>query len=420
MQEDIMSAYIVDRETISLLVTAGIQWDVATGDPTTLGQMLWDENIASVAYRYGEDLSIPYNTANLPGPVDEDCLYDHVPTDTSIDAEAVSDACRCYAYQSCEHPTWETSDACQYTTLLRQMADTKTTEQRQAQEAIDRQARIERMEQAEIERAAFDADFEARRPAWAKAVIVAEYEEDMSEIQSDYFASRTTKRLILAWSKHTRDLFSEMRKAAALAEETQHLGPGMGQFTPRVMLDLETPIKGRGYCYYHDGQASPWHRDLDNDAHGNYLTFTTRKEAEEHIKTAGDPERMNMEGQTVSFKWVIVETEIEHREKWSMGNGYYLAAQGRYRGWQVSKRNLSWSSSLYPAEWRIQEGTTTPLPIPDVKPRIRKGTKPGYIEIEFSTKPSLDQRQALKAQGFRWSKASKRWYGKAEAIGYAL
>lgn len=57
----------------------------------------------------------------------------------------------------------------------------------------------------------------------AKAMIVAELHEDMSDSQSDYFASRKVKILILALSDHTRDVFSEMRKAAANAPETAHL-----------------------------------------------------------------------------------------------------------------------------------------------------------------------------------------------------
>lgn len=99
------------------------------------------------------------------------------------------------------------------------------------------------------------------RPQWAKAVIVAELQKDESDSMTDYFASKTVKTLVLAWSKHTRDLFPEMRKAAKRA-----------------------PI--------------------------------------------------------LPTEWV------EHREKYSMGKGYYLG-EGRssYSGWHIRKLNLGYSTS---------------------------------------------------------------------------
>lgn len=60
-------------------------------------------------------------------------------------------------------------------------------------------------------------------PADAKAVIVAEYMQDHSDSQTDYFASRSTATIILAFSTHTRDLFPEMRKAAKNHASTAHL-----------------------------------------------------------------------------------------------------------------------------------------------------------------------------------------------------
>lgn len=60
-------------------------------------------------------------------------------------------------------------------------------------------------------------------PAWAKAVIIAELEEDQSDIMTDYFGSRTVRTVALAWSKHERDLFPELRKAAATFDPTAFL-----------------------------------------------------------------------------------------------------------------------------------------------------------------------------------------------------
>ncbi|WP_207923252.1 LPD25 domain-containing protein [Marinomonas flavescens] len=53
-------------------------------------------------------------------------------------------------------------------------------------------------------------------PQWAKSVIIAthtEYDEINSDPYADYYRSKTTRTIILAWSKHTRMLFSELRKA---------------------------------------------------------------------------------------------------------------------------------------------------------------------------------------------------------------
>ena len=53
-------------------------------------------------------------------------------------------------------------------------------------------------------------------PSWANAVIIAtftEHDEVASDPYSDYYQSKTTRTIILAWSKHTRMLFPELRKA---------------------------------------------------------------------------------------------------------------------------------------------------------------------------------------------------------------
>lgn len=100
---------------------------------------------------------------------------------------------------------------------------------------------------------------DANKPNGAKAVIVAELHVDESDSQMDYYGSRITTRKLLAWSKHTRDLFPEMRKAAAVFAGTSGLA--------------------------------------------------------------------------------IAGPDAEHREKYSMGGGYYLG-HSRYSGWIVKKWKL--------------------------------------------------------------------------------
>ena len=62
-------------------------------------------------------------------------------------------------------------------------------------------------------------------PEDAKGVIVAYFTSmsDHSDPYTDYYESKTDRVIVLAWSKHTRHLFSEMRKAAKNHEDTKHL-----------------------------------------------------------------------------------------------------------------------------------------------------------------------------------------------------
>ena len=166
-----------------------------------------------------------------------------------------------------------------------------------------------------------------------QAVIIAEHEKNTSDSQSDYFGSETTQRVILAPSKHKRDLFPEMRKAADLIEETKHLGTGKGRFLPYV--EISQNFVSNGSCYY-EGSHSHWHQELDKDEHYSSVEFTTLEEAEAYTAAKGDPNPISFDGLTVEFAWKIGEDEIEHREKYSMGHGYYLG-HSRYSGWQVSK-----------------------------------------------------------------------------------
>ena len=93
-------------------------------------------------------------------------------------------------------------------------------------------------------------------PKDAQAVIVARLNQDDSDAMTDYYAHSVQRTVILGFSKHKRDLFSEMRKYAPNFEETAYL--------------------------------SEFNEDY------------------------------------------------EHREKWSMGDGYYLG-ESKYSGWIIEK-----------------------------------------------------------------------------------
>lgn len=120
-----MSAFIVEHEHINVMVWAGLRYvdspyyplrwfhgnpetrsilDYTTSDET--GHMLLAENVASVNYRYNEKTSVP------------DYYYEP-PRHTSWSLGELFNAIACYEYQSCEHPSWDTSQAHQFCRALK-------------------------------------------------------------------------------------------------------------------------------------------------------------------------------------------------------------------------------------------------------------------------------------------------------------
>jgi hypothetical protein len=200
----------------------------------------------------------------------------------------------------------------------------------------------ERKEAGEA-RAKREADFKAwvaaNKPPWAKAVIVATLVVDESDSMTDYFATRDTRKVLLAWSKHKRNLFPEMRKAAAKFEPTKHLGPGKGVYKVAVVFTNDVINPDHGDLHY-EGNISHHHRELLPEK-----DFETREEAEAFVANSPAPEPISFGGVVGHFKFKITEESIEHRENYSMGHGYYLKGSHRYSsGWEVSKDFLTYIS----------------------------------------------------------------------------
>lgn len=121
-----MSAFVVNKSHINAMLQAafrsgrryggsGFKWEhdgelqtLNENNADEIGQMLLDENIASVMYRY-EDSTI----TDLPGSATADYLLPfqwHPMGKTPTAIEAIK-LCHCYSYQSCEHPGWKQSNA---------------------------------------------------------------------------------------------------------------------------------------------------------------------------------------------------------------------------------------------------------------------------------------------------------------------
>jgi len=213
---------------------------------------------------------------------------------------------------------------------------------------IKRQVEAEQKEASERDAASAAAALIAEhRPAWATHAIVASLQHDKSDVQSDYFGHTTSRRIIIGWSKHGKDLFPEMRKAAALYHDTAHLGTGKGVFRAVVVADMDYQSGGYWHC---KGEVSPWHSDIQGDR-CEPMTYDTRAAAEAHIAAAGPAYPITVDEKTITFSWEISEDEIEHREKYSMGGDYYLKSGGRNSdGWTVHKEKIGENCSYELAE----------------------------------------------------------------------
>jgi len=106
-----MSAWIVSKKHIDVIVAAVEthgEWSLSR---TALGRLLWTENLASVAYRYPND-----GDGQRPGPNgfrdnDVNTYKYRTPSDDLTTPVAALKLAESYRYQSCEHPQWQDSAA---------------------------------------------------------------------------------------------------------------------------------------------------------------------------------------------------------------------------------------------------------------------------------------------------------------------
>lgn len=97
-----------------------------------------------------------------------------------------------------------------------------------AQQEAEEQAKAKQRKAAHQQQVEREKAFQASLsiPDWAQGVIVATYtvfDEESSEPYGDDYRFNTEKTIVLAWSKHTRRLFPELRKACLNHEDTTFL-----------------------------------------------------------------------------------------------------------------------------------------------------------------------------------------------------
>lgn len=89
-------------------------------------------------------------------------------------------------------------------------------------------------------------------PTDAPAIIVAELQQDESDGQSDYYASKTIKTVYLSFSNHKRNNFNELKNAAKNFDGTSHYYNGGSDIEHR-----ENYSGGSGY-YLGKSKYSGW------------------------------------------------------------------------------------------------------------------------------------------------------------------
>lgn len=134
-------------------------------------------------------------------------------------------------------------DSFEVAILLQEAQQKKKAEQDEAE-----QERVRVEEVKKIGRVRFVEIF----PESAQAVIVARLKQDESDSQTDYYASSTQRTVILGFSTHKRDIFSEMRKHAANFEETAYLAEFNEDYEHREKYSM-----GAGY-YLGESKYRGW------------------------------------------------------------------------------------------------------------------------------------------------------------------
>lgn len=160
--------------------------------------------------------------------------------------------------------------------ILLQEAQSKA--KTEADEAEKEHIRVEQVKEIGRKR------FAELLPEDAQAVIVGRLKQDESDSQTDFFASSTQRTVILGFSKHKRDIFSEMRKHASNFEGTAYLAENNPDYEHREKYSM-----GAGY-YLGESRYSGWIVEkvsmYTREGMINEFAYTAGDENNIHIKKA--------------------------------------------------------------------------------------------------------------------------------------
>ena len=198
-----------------------------------------------------------------------------------------------YYYDS-ENPQF--MDSFEVAILLQEAQQQKQTE---ADEAEKERIRIEEVK--EIGRKRFAEIF----PEDAQAVIVARLRQNESDSYTDYYAYSTQRTVIIGFSKHKRDLFSEMRKHAPNFEETAYLAEFNEDYEHREKYSM-----GDGY-YLGESKYSGWIIEkvpvYNRERTIEDFAYTAGEEANIRIKIASKTVETPPKAEPVTGNYTIVD-----------------------------------------------------------------------------------------------------------------
>lgn len=210
-------------------------------------------------------------------------------------------------------------------------------------EEINRKKIAKRNEEIEaqlLKRNEFKKRFSEIKPDGAKAVLIAEYLENDCGVNDDYYGSKTIKRVLLGFSKHKRNLFPEMRKAAATFSDTEFLSDSSSDCEHRENYSM-----GRG-TYLTQGSAySGWlirkeviYDGTINEAEIIHSSYSNTISASNAIKKTTTTKYKTQSGElfvndkliTYSFNKELSSAEISELEAAGFKNndGEWLANKG--------------------------------------------------------------------------------------------
>ena len=158
----------------------------------------------------------------------------------------------------------------------------------------------------------------------ADRYIVAEFGVNESDMMTDYYGGRTSRRVVIGFGTGKRESFKQLREAASLFPPTADMGIGRGRWTAYTVWDhdstdaeaVEASQYRNGGQEYYKGRRARFEK---------CPTFET--EAALDAWLADNPTGRGIE-------WEKCNTDPENRENYSMGGGNYLGWH-RYGGWSV-------------------------------------------------------------------------------------
>lgn len=133
-------------------------------------------------------------------------------------------------------------------------------------------------------------------PDDAMAMIVGRLKQNDSDSMTDYYASSVQRTVILGFSKHTRDLFSEMRKYAGNFEGTAYLSENNEDYEHREKYSM-----GDGY-YLGESKYSGWIIE-------KVRLYNRERFIEDYAYTAGQEENICIKTRQTTSPAVIHQAE---------------------------------------------------------------------------------------------------------------